>query len=55
MNFFTADRCKTLSTELLLSNLEDFLKAAQNTKNTKSRARNLELATLINAELSTRV
>lgn len=54
MNFFTADRCKTLSTELLLSNLEDFLKAAQATKNNKIRTRQLELATMINAELATR-
>ena len=54
MNFWTSDRCKTISTELLLSNLGDFLKAAQATKNTKTRARKLEIATLINAELSNR-
>ena len=54
MNFWTSDRCKTISTELLLSNLGEFLKAAQVTKNSITRTRNLEIATLINAELSTR-
>ena len=54
MNFWTADRCKALSTEILLSNLNDFLVLATRTKNTKARARNLELATLINSELASR-
>ena len=54
MNFWTAARCKTLSTELLLDNLNDFLVQAQSTKNSKTRANKLHVATLINAELSSR-
>jgi len=54
MNFWTADRCKTLSTEILLDNLNDFLKQAQNTKNAATRGRNLEVASMINAEVASR-
>ena len=54
MNFWTPARCKTISTELLLDNLSDFLAQAQSTKNTKTRANKLEIATLINAELASR-
>ena len=54
MDFWTPERCKTISTQLLLANLEDFLNLALRTSNTKCRARNLEMATMINAELSTR-
>ena len=54
MNFWTAKRCKTLSTSILLDNLGGFLKQAQNTKNPHTRARSLQLATMINAEISAR-
>ena len=54
MNFWTPERCRTLSTEILLDNLTDFLAQAQNTKNTKTRTRSLQLATMLNAELAAR-
>lgn len=54
MNFWTPERCKTLSTEVLIDNMGDFLKQAQATKNQEFQARSIYLAQIIDAELRTR-
>lgn len=54
MNFWTAARCKTLSTEILLSNLAEILAQARNTKNVELRDNKLRIAALITAELGIR-
>jgi len=54
MNFWTAARCKTISTELLLDNLTEILAQARNTKNIKTRDSKLRIAALITSELGIR-
>ena len=54
MNFWTPERCKTLSTEVLVDNMGDFLKNAQATKNQQAQVRNIYFAQIIDAELRTR-
>jgi len=51
MQFWTADRCKQLSTEILLDNANDFVRSSQHTQNLATINKNLTILHLINAEL----
>ena len=54
MQFFTADRIATLSTEILLDNLCDFSAQAARMKNPKAAARSKEIIALIKTEIASR-
>ena len=54
MQFFTADRIATLSTEILLDNLCDFSAQAARTKNPQTAERNREIIQLIKTEIASR-
>lgn len=54
MNFFTAERISTLSTEILLDNLCDFSAQAARMKNAAAAARSKEIISLIKTEIASR-
>jgi len=54
MNFFTAERISTLSTEILLDNLCDFSAQAARMKTAQAAARSKEIISLIKAEIASR-
>lgn len=54
MQFFTADRIATLSTAILLDNLEGFAKQQANTNVREFQIRNANVIALIKAELQKR-
>ena len=54
MQFFTADRIATLSTNLLLDNLVDFSKQQAKTNNSNLQIRNANVIAMLKAELASR-
>lgn len=55
MQFFTADRIATLSTDLLLDNLVDFSKQQAKTNNSNLQIRNANVIAMLKAELASRI
>ena len=54
MNFFTAERISTLSTEMLLDQLCDFSAQAARMKTAEAAARSEEIIALIKTEIASR-
>lgn len=54
MNFFTAERISTLSTEMLLDQLCDFSAQAARMKTAEAAARSKEIIALIKTEIASR-
>lgn len=54
MQFWTPERCKTLSTEVLTAYQCDFIYNAKMAKTEQAKARNTSIAQIIDAELRTR-
>ena len=54
MNFWTADRCKQLSTSILLDNAKDLVNSCQKTKSLATIDKYLAILHLIQAELLNR-